>query len=356
MTSVVTVIGTRAQMVKMAPVILALEAKGASVLVVASGQHAQSMHELAEDLGISHHFKSEDFGLERHSILKLALWVVPSFLSMVSALRNAKKAGTEVCLVHGDTLSTILGAVAAKLAGLSVGHIESGLTSGQLFSPFPEEAIRRLVFRLANRAFCPSDESALLMRAFAGVEVIHTHGNTVEDALRSVAINSDGPRYGAVVSIHRYENIFERRRLSFLVQQLIDISDGMPISFVLHPPTERQLKRFDLYNVLHSAKGIELLPRMPYTHFVRLLAASELVITDGGSNQEELAVLGIPTIVMRPASERPDGLGANAVLEPDVGDIRSFILGGAFRDLARPARREMGGASEKIACSLISRA
>lgn len=347
------VIGTRAQLVKMAPVIRALESKSVEVDVVISGQHADSMADLALDLGVESHVPEATGVKERNSPLRLALWLLPSFFLMTRRLRELRRGGAAICLVHGDTLSTLLGAVAAKMAGMTVAHVESGLTSGRLFAPFPEELTRRLVFRLADWAFCPGEEPARRMSRYPGVRVVDTRGNTIEDALRCVVVDSQAEKKGLVVSLHRYENIFDKGRLKDLVSGISAIGRSKRVMFVLHPPTERQLRRLGFWEELKASPGVELRQRMPYTRFISEVARSELVITDGGSNQEELAALGVPTLIMRTETERSDGIGANAVLESAVHNWVDYVTSGDFKVLRRPQRESIGGASAAIVDALM---
>lgn len=231
-------------------------------------------------------------------------------------------------LVHGDTFSTLMGALAGKLTGQRVAHIESGLRSFRVFHPFPEELTRLAVFRLADIAFCPDRWAASNLKSYP-VRVVDTQGNTLLDALR-IAMNSGkllplAPPEGmfGVVSLHRFENIFKRERLLTILDMLAEAAARFPLVFVLHPATRRNLQNFKLYDRLASNPRFHLWPRMGYFEFVSLLTRAGFVITDGGSNQEELSYLGKPTLLMRCATERQEGLGKNVVL---CGYQRSTLL------------------------------
>jgi len=118
----------------------------------------------------------------------------------------------------------------------------------------------------------------------------------------------------AIVSLHRFENIFNRRRFLLLINYLRRISHRMKLLFILHKPTEMKLKEYGLFETLSHSRKIELRPRYDYFRFIKLLVNCEFVITDGGSNQEECAFLGKPTLLFRKRTERLDGIGANVVL------------------------------------------
>jgi UDP-N-acetylglucosamine 2-epimerase (non-hydrolysing) len=361
----VLVIGTRAQLVKMAPVALAAKEAGVDATIHVTAQHLDSMIDLACDLGIGDMFPAAELAVERKSIFGLVSWLPSALWRATRALaRPAGRRASTVVLVHGDTLSTLIGALAARIAGLTVAHVESGLTSGALFDPFPEEVTRRLVFRLAHIAFCPDDLAADHMAAaHPGVQVVRTPGNTVIDALR-IAMRHQGQAaratadgYG-VVSLHRFENIMPTQRLRTLADAVSRVAATLPLEFVLHPATEARLRQSGLLDGLANAPGVRLRPRMPYTSFMALAGAAEVVITDGGSNQEELSILGVPTVVMRARTERRDGIGANVILEPDLPvGVVEYLRGGHYRALRRPsALSVVGMPSARIIQYLLDRA
>jgi UDP-N-acetylglucosamine 2-epimerase (non-hydrolysing) len=216
--------------------------------------------------------------------------------------------------------------------------VESGLSSGAAFDPFPEELVRKLVTRIANIAFCPDTESYNRLRGRRRLVVHDTHGNTIADALRIVLLNAPSQQRGGVlVSLHRFENIMHRSRLEKLVVDILRLATQRPVSFVLHPPTEKRLRVLGLLESLRASNAIELLPRMPYSRFMKLAVAVDVVVTDGGSNQEELSLLGVPAIILRSRTERSDGLGRSGLLEPDiVGSWVDFILTGGADALRHP--------------------
>jgi UDP-N-acetylglucosamine 2-epimerase len=231
-----------------------------------------------------------------------------------------------ICVVHGDTPSTLLAALLARRAGLRVAHLEAGLRSHSMVHPFPEEAIRVMVMHLSDLLFAPDDTAMAHLDDMGLAErAVPLHGNTVIEALReSLALRqpSHGP---AIVSTHRVENLLSRRRVERLVATVRRLSGQMAVRFVLHAPTDQALRRMGLRRGLTDA-GIQLSPLVSHAEFVNMLAAAPLVITDGGSIQEECALLGVPTLLWRGRTERPDGLGANVVLSNyEPARIAEFI-------------------------------
>lgn len=139
----------------------------------------------------------------------------------------------------------------------------------------------------------------------------------------------------AIVSIHRFENIYNKIRLNEIIKAVELIAKKYQLLFVLHPATKKRLNKLDLIEQLENNENIKLIPRMGYISFINLVSNSQFVVTDGGSNQEELSFLNIPTLLMRDATERPEGIGDTAFLEgykPDV--MNKFLVeieNGGFR-------------------------
>ena len=332
---ITVLLGTRAQLIKMAPVILEFENRGWRPQLIMTGQHRETMDRMLADFGIRTQPLSLYDGPEVTSIGR----VIPWFLRCLWCLRkdakrlfpdNGKK---NIVLVHGDTFSTLLGALAGKLTGQRVGHVESGLRSFRMFHPFPEELTRLAVFRLADIAFCPDAWSQGNLAGFR-LQTKNTGGNTLLDALR-IALTATHPlpreipgeSFG-VVSVHRFENIFREERLRHILSLIEESAGRYPLVFVLHPATRRNLEKFGLFERLERHPRIHLWPRMGYFEFVSLISRAAFVITDGGSNQEELSYLDKPTLLMRQATERQEGVGRNVTLSGyDRGRLLAFLDG-----------------------------
>lgn len=344
MRACIFVLGTRAQLVKVAPVLREAIESGLDHVVWFTGQHNESIDDLIADFNISSAFVLPRDRSERSSILRLLSWLPGTFFKCRRYIRSvAADAGREpLVVVHGDTLSTFLGALAARFGRGRVVHLESGLSSGKLTDPFPEEILRRLTFRITDCALCPNDEATNRMRAAGTPEVVHTGENTILDcvryATRSQPTSASGPGY-FIASIHRFQNIYQRATLAGIVDELIALSEHGEVQFILHPPTEQRLKKYGLYALLGDATGVRLRSRMPYTDFIELMSGARAVLSDGGSNQEELSYLGVPTILFRDRSERPDGLGENIVLRSEIrSSLAEFARTNAIDALRRESR------------------
>jgi len=336
----VFVIGTRAQLIKIAPVAAACERLGRPGTLLMTGQHKETMQDLVEEFGLAspqvHALESR----ERATVGSLLGWLPRAYFGIARELRAlADRLGPLDVVVHGDTASTVLGALAGRRCGQRVVHVESGLTSGRLWDPFPEEISRRIVFRLADVALCPGPEQAAYMRRYQ-LLALDTGGNTILDAVRLAAPKPappGSPRY-VVASLHRFQNLYSAPRLRELIAMLEQVATHLPVHFVLHPATRKKLAGSGELTRLESVPGIKLLPRLGYREFLTLAANAACVLTDGGSNQEELSALGVPTLVMRERTERSDGLGANAMMEADVpGGVAAFLASGGYESLRRPS-------------------
>jgi UDP-N-acetylglucosamine 2-epimerase len=205
----------------------------------------------------------------------------------------------------------------ARAAGLKIGHVEAGLRSFCMWHPFPEELIRVYCMKRCDILFAPSEEAQSNLEAMnvRGC-VIKVKGNTIVDALRlmekvpATIKMPDGPF--ALATCHRLETITSRKRLEQVVSLLNRVSRQIKVVFVTHKPTRQYLKRFSLADKLNPE--ICVLDMQDYMNFTALLRSAKMVLADGGSIQEECAYLNKPCLILRKKTERPDGLGRNAML------------------------------------------
>ena len=338
------VLGTRAQLVKISPVLRISVEKSLAHTVWFTGQHHESIDDLIIDFGLTSNIVQPVNAKERSSIGRLLLWI-PS--TVYRCFRYVKQASREtssrpLVVVHGDTLSTWLGAVAGKFGGGDIVHLESGLSSGKWSDPFPEEMLRRLTFRISSFALCPNDEAAERMAAYPKCVVVNTHENTLLDCVRFALQNNSSANESAaqfVVSIHRFQNIYQKARLQQIVEEITQLAELGRVAFILHPPTELRLRKYGFLEGLQHTDNVDLLPRMPYTEFLALMGTAKAVLSDGGSNQEELSYLGVPTILFRDRSERPDGLGGNIVFRREIAtSLADAVVAGVIDKLRRDSR------------------
>lgn len=341
------IIGTRAQLIKVAPTLRVFEEQGLPLKFILTGQHNDTMGDIIEEFGIKTPAIPLIKNKEHSSILALLLWLPHIFFLIILTLKQYKKSNI---FVHGDTLTTLMSTLAAKLTGHTVIHLESGLTSKTIFNPFPEEIIRRIVFQCTNVACCPSEKDAQHMKKYPKAKILYTHGNTILDSIICLKIGENIKKEPntILVSLHRFHNIYNKERLQTIVEMLIILSATHKINFVLHPATQKKLSQYDLLESLKKNR-INLLPRMIYQKFLNLALSNEIVITDGGSNQEELAYFGHPTIILRKTTERQDGIGKNAILINEPLEIVKFIISREYTILQKEKLNLASSPSDIIA-------
>ena len=314
-------LGTKAQLIKMAPLMKYFQDHGIPYRFVSTGQHRATMEEILANFQLPPPDIRLYDGPDVTSIGQMLLWG-GKILGRTLLRRRKIFPGDKnsLVLVHGDTFSTLLGALMGRLAGLKVGHVESGLRSFDLFHPFPEEITRLLTFRLSQYYFCPGEWAVENLRKNRGIK-INTLVNTLYESLQAalpaieriqdVAIPEDP--YG-VVTLHRYENVYRAEALARVVELVERMAHRFPLLFILHKPTALNLKKFGFYARLEEHPHIELRPRYDYFRFIKLIKNAHFVVSDGGSNQEECYYLGKPIILLRKSTERNEGLGKNCVL------------------------------------------
>ena len=330
--ALMVLVGTKAQFIKTAPVLRELDARRIDYRLVYTGQHSETFDLLEAAFGTR---RPDDIlvpNFEAATHMTFLAWCIKYWSAAAGRIGRGRWKGVRIGLVHGDTASTLFSAIAVRLAGGRVGHIEAGLRSPRLLEPFPEEIVRRLVSRLSVLHFVPDEHAASNLRHARG-EVVRTSGNTLRDALSmSLDMIGDLPQQGggggyAIASIHRSENLSRGTSFDMLMEEVLEAATRLPMKFVLHPATREKIHASGWLPKLQRQPQLELLERMDYPDFVRLLVGSSFLLTDGGSNQEEAAMLGLPTLLLRRATERQDGLDTNVVLSGLQRDvIREFVV------------------------------
>lgn len=254
---------------------------------------------------------------------------------VVRAFASALRSPTSLVVVQGDTSSALGGALAAGIAGTALAHVESGLRSHDRTRPWPEEDFRTAIDAGADLLFAPTELSAANLRREGARGEIHVTGNTAIDALfavhpkRRVQRQPGPPRL--LVTCHRRESW--AAGLRSIADALRDIAaDGSAVIDVLVHPNPSVAKL--MWALLDGVSRIQLLPPRSHGAMVDLMAASDLVLSDSGGVQEEAAALGVPLLVLRDRTERPEAIvSGNMVL---VGTERQRIVAAVRRLLGNP--------------------
>lgn len=320
---VLLVFGTRPEAIKMAPVVKVLKAHPAfDARVCVTAQHRQMLDQVLELFEITPEF---DLNLMKpgQDLTDITTGVLQGLKTIFAEWRP------DVVLVHGDTSTTFGASLAAFYQRIPVGHVEAGLRTGNLYSPWPEEANRKLTGVLAHWHFAPTATSQdNLLREGVNPVTVHVTGNTVIDALLQVRekINSnaslqqqfaeqfaflDASKRLILVTGHRRENFgggFERicEALARIATENPDVQVLYPVH--LNPNVQEPVKR-----LLGSIGNVHLIEPQDYLPFVYLMDKSTLILTDSGGIQEEAPSLGKPVLVMRDTTERPEAVAAGTV-------------------------------------------
>jgi UDP-N-acetylglucosamine 2-epimerase (non-hydrolysing) len=320
---VLTVFGTRPEAIKMAPLVLALQgdARFGSVLCV-TGQHREMLDQVLSLFALT-----PDYDL---NIMKPGQDLTDVTSAILQGMRGVlADAKPDLVLVHGDTATTFAASLAAYYQQIPVGHVEAGLRTGNLYSPWPEEANRKLTGALAAMHFAPTQKSADNLLAEGVTEsTVHITGNTVIDALFRIVerFDKDAELAGSLaesfpflnpdrrvilVTGHRRESFgggFERicEALNRTAKAFPDVDIVYPVH--LNPNVQEPVNR-----LLSGLDNVYLIEPLDYLPFVYLMSRSYLILTDSGGIQEEAPSLGKPVLVMRDTTERPEALDAGTV-------------------------------------------
>ena len=337
---VLTVFGTRPEAIKMAPVVLGLQqTQCIESLVCVTAQHRQMLDQVLNlfeinpdyDLNIMKH------GQDLYDVTSSAL------IGMRDVLRECKP---DLVLVHGDTTTCFAAGLAAFYEQIKVGHVEAGLRTGDMMAPFPEEANRSLVGRIANYHFAPTEGSKEnLLKENVSPESITVTGNTVIDALlmvrdkvNAMPDNDWKDRFGEslfhkVVDVKRKLILITGHRRENFGQGFVDLCNAIktlaknhsdwdliyPVH--LNPSVQKPVKE-----ILSGVENIFLIEPQDYAPFIWLMDKCDLILTDSGGIQEEGPSLGKPVLVMRNVTERPEAVEAGTVVL--VGTDKDKIIYG----------------------------
>lgn len=316
MKTVLVVLGTRPEAIKLAPVILDLRRQtGLNVLVCNTEQQKELSNQTLGFFGLK-----ADINLDVMKPNQTLAGVQSIILQKLSDVFATHK--IDAVIVQGDTMSVFCGALAAFYNRVPVFHVEAGLRSYDLFEPFPEEALRQMTTRLAALHFAPTEANvnALLKENIAPEKIVLT-GNTVIDALKCLSsevmkqsaqdLEHQGVRLNdklVLVTVHRRENHGER--LAHILKAVKHLSEAYPDhQFVLpvHPNPNVKSKVFE---ALSGVRNMILTDPLAYPQLVCLMQNAKLVLTDSGGIQEEAPTFGAPVLVMRYETERGEGVAA----------------------------------------------
>ena len=334
MISISFVLGTRPEIIKLAPIILEAQKRDISFNIIHTGQHYDA--EMSEQFLESLNIPSPDIDLEvKSSNLHTQLG------KMVTKLGNHyKKNRPDIVLAVGDTISVLAAALASTQNSIPFGHIEAGLRSYD--NTMPEEINRRIADSIATLHFAPSDKAILnLLNEEIEPKRVFNTGNTIVDAIRIYSSNLTKTKTSqadkilqevkgeySICTIHRVSNVENKENLLEIIQALESFRGYLKI-FLLHPRTEKKLHEYNLFDKFKQIEGLYFYNSVNYMSMVKLLTDEKcrLIITDSGGIIEEASILKIPCITIRPNTERPETVegGVNFLVRPKTLEILQTI-------------------------------
>lgn len=364
---IATILGTRPEIIKMAPIIDEIAKRGIGQIVLHTGQHYDK--EMSDNFFRDLEIPSPDYNIHVGS----ASHGKQTGLMMKGIEEVLVSEKPDIVLVQGDTNAVLAGALVASKLHIAVGHVEAGLRSFDM--TMPEEINRRVADVASSMYFVPTVESAinLLAEGFSRRNLIIT-GNTVVDAcFRHLEIakkrgieeeslsrldieNMDNI---LTLTMHRAENVDDRKRVTSIIEALKEL-DQMNIIFPIHPRTKNTLQEFGLFDELDSLEHVHIIKPIGYLDFLQLTSASTLILTDSGGLQEEAITLDVPALTLRYNTERPETVtsGGNILVGSDKDAILEYVdrilSDEEFRDKMKNAPNPYGqGDSAKLTVDAI---
>jgi UDP-N-acetylglucosamine 2-epimerase (non-hydrolysing) len=324
---VMLVFGTRPEAIKMAPLVKAFQAsKDFETVVCVTAQHREMLDQVLHLFDIKPEYDLDVMkpGQDLYEVTaNILLGLKPVF----------EEAKPDVVLVHGDTATTLATSLAAYYQKIAVGHVEAGLRTHNVYSPWPEEGNRQVTGRLASYHFAPTDESAAnLLKENVDVANVIVTGNTVIDALLTVVskIESDKALEQSLEAlvVEKGYTVNKSKRLILVTghrrenfgQGFLNICEGLkalaleyPDVDIVYPVHLNPNVQKPVNEILSDVDNVHLIAPLDYEPFVYLMHKSHFILTDSGGIQEEAPSLGKPVLVMRDTTERPEALAAGTV-------------------------------------------
>jgi UDP-N-acetylglucosamine 2-epimerase (non-hydrolysing) len=310
---IMVVFGTRPEAIKMCPLVKELKARRLEVVVCVTGQHREMLDQVLEAFAVS-----PDYDLavmeEKQSLFDITSKVLLQMKDVLTEVRP------DVVLVHGDTTTTFAAALACFYLQIPVGHVEAGLRTYNIYSPYPEEFNREAVGLLAEYHFAPTEKAKEnLLREGKRAERIFITGNTAIDALKTTVREDYSHEYLEwakdsrliMITAHRRENLGEpMRRMFSAIRRIVDEYRDLKAIYPVHlNPVVREAAA----EILGGCDRIRLVEPLDVLDFHNFMARAYLILTDSGGIQEEAPSLGKPVLVMREETERPEGIAAGTL-------------------------------------------
>lgn len=322
---IMTVFGTRPEAIKMAPLVKAIEKdERFDSIVTVTAQHREMLDQVLETFEIVPNYDL--------NIMKDGQTLTDITSRVIKELDAVLTQGEpDIVLVHGDTTTTFAASVASFYHQAKIGHVEAGLRTWNKYSPYPEEMNRQLTDVLADLYFAPTEESKQnLLKESHPEEAIFVTGNTAIDAMKytvtkdyknEILTEFSGERI-ILVTMHRRENLGEPMHAVFkAINQLVETFDDVAVIFPIHknPKVRDEARR-----TLIDSERIKLIEPLDVVDFQNIASRCYLIMTDSGGVQEEAPSLGVPVLVLRDTTERPEGIAAGTLKLVGTGEDKVF--------------------------------
>lgn len=304
MINIISVIGTRPDIIKMSPLIKELnQSKKINNKVLFTSQHETVGLKKIKEFNLI-----VDFFINNYEKKDLNEKLGNLILGVSKVLKAEKP---DYILVHGDTSTAISAALSAFNLNIKIIHIEAGLRSNNIYSPFPEEANRKIIDQISFMHFAPTDVSYKnLIQENIKKDNIHVVGNTISDCIGDLSVNSDNNNVIRVlITTHRRESW---KVLPETIKEVIELSNrnfsNIEFTILMHPNPD--IENYYTDN-LSSHSNIKILKENGYLHCLNIISSSDIILTDSCGIQEESAILGVPSLILRNETERPESIDSN---------------------------------------------
>lgn len=313
MKKIMLVFGTRPEAIKMCPLVLELKKRNFNTQVCVTGQHREMLDQVLDVFGII-----PDYDLSIMKDRQTLFSITESILNKMQGLLEAEK--PDIVLVHGDTSTTFVTSLACFYLQIPVGHVEAGLRTYDIYSPYPEEFNRQAVGLIAKFNFAPTELAKNnLIKEGKNPDNIFVTGNTAIDALKTTVdedYSSEITNWAKdskliVITAHRRENLGEPMRNMFRAIKKIMLEN--PNIKAVYPIHKNPMVRETAEEIFGEMDRLRIIEPLEVKDFHNLLANSYLILTDSGGIQEEAPSLGKPVLVMRDTTERPEGIAAGTL-------------------------------------------
>ena len=360
---VMTIFGTRPEAIKMAPLVLELKKRPEEfeAIVTVTAQHREMLDQVLSIFDIQ-----PDYDL---NIMKDRQTLMDVTTRGLEGLDDVmKKVKPDIVLVHGDTTTTFIAGLAAFYNQIQVGHVEAGLRTWNKYSPYPEEMNRQLTGVLADLHFAPTDKSAANLQAENKKEErIFVTGNTAIDALKTTVketyehevLTKLGDDRLILLTAHRRENLGEPMKNMFrAVKRIVDEHEDVQVVYPVHlNPVVRETAN----DILGNDPRIHLIEPLDVIDFHKFAERAHIILTDSGGVQEEAPSLGVPVLVLRDTTERPEGIEAGTLKLAGTEEETIYTLAkellideDVYKQMSQASNPYGDGLASKRICDAIS--